>query len=55
VYAHSFEKDEVHASNLMDMIINLSSFKESEEIEKWNLGYILGYMLYSPLPYLKGI
>ncbi|MGE8038125.1 tyrosine-type recombinase/integrase [Lysinibacillus sp. NPDC093692] len=26
VYAHSFEKDEVHASNLMDEIINLSSF-----------------------------
>ncbi|MFJ3386880.1 tyrosine-type recombinase/integrase [Lysinibacillus sp. NPDC086135] len=34
VYAHSFEKDEVHASNLMDEIINLSSFEESEEIKK---------------------
>lgn len=34
VYAHSFEKDEVHASNLMDEIVNLSSFGESEEIEK---------------------
>ena len=34
VYAHSFEKDEVHASNLMDDIINLSSFEKSEEIEK---------------------
>lgn len=34
VYAHSFEKDEVHASNLMDEIINLSSFEEFNEIEK---------------------
>ncbi|MEQ6357745.1 tyrosine-type recombinase/integrase [Lysinibacillus sp. M3] len=34
VYAHSFEKDEVHASKLMDEIINLSSFEESEEFEK---------------------
>ena len=34
VYAHSFEKNEVHASNLMDEIINLSSFEESEEIKK---------------------
>ncbi|MFJ8091016.1 hypothetical protein ACIQ7N_22935 [Lysinibacillus sp. NPDC095746] len=33
VYAHLFEKDEVHASNLMDEIINLSSFEESEEIK----------------------
>lgn len=29
VYAHSFEKDEEHASNLMDDIISLSSFEES--------------------------
>lgn len=34
VYAHSFEKDIVHASHLMDEIVNLSSFGESEEIEK---------------------
>ncbi|MFJ6210302.1 tyrosine-type recombinase/integrase [Lysinibacillus sp. NPDC092081] len=34
VYAHSFAKDEVHASNLMDEIINLSSFEESKEIKK---------------------
>lgn len=34
VYAHSFEKDEVHASSLMDEIINLSSFEEYKEIEE---------------------
>lgn len=33
-YALSFEKDEVHTSNLMDEIINLSSFEDSEEIKK---------------------
>ncbi|MDM5233417.1 tyrosine-type recombinase/integrase [Lysinibacillus pakistanensis] len=34
VYAHSFAKDEVHASNLMDEIINLSSFEKTKEIKK---------------------
>ncbi|MFJ7700043.1 tyrosine-type recombinase/integrase [Lysinibacillus fusiformis] len=32
VYAHSLEKDEVNASNLMDEIITLNSFKKSKEI-----------------------
>ena len=34
VYAHSFAKDEVHASNLMDEIINLSSFEKTKENKK---------------------
>ena len=34
VYTHSFAKDEVHASNLMDEIINLSSFEKTKEIKK---------------------
>lgn len=34
VYAHSFEKDEVHTSYLTDEIINLSSFEKSNEIKK---------------------
>jgi len=34
VYAHSFEKDEVHASNLMDEIITLNSFDKSKGIKK---------------------
>lgn len=52
VYAHSFEKDEVHASNLMDEIINLSSFEESEEIKKtMKLGHFLGHSRFFSLPY----
>lgn len=33
VYAHSFEKDEVRASNIMDEIITLKSYEESKEIK----------------------
>jgi integrase len=31
IYAHSFEKDEIAASNIMDGIITLSSFDENED------------------------
>ena len=30
-YAHSFEKDEIQASNLMDEIVSLDSFEDKKE------------------------
>lgn len=49
VYAHSFAKDEVHASNLMDEIINLNSFEKTEEIKKWwNWGTLWGTRIFLP-------
>lgn len=30
-YAHSFEKDEILASNLMDELVNLDSFEKEKQ------------------------
>lgn len=45
VYAHSFEKDEVRASSLIDKIITLDSFEKSKEINNDNFGvHIFHYL-----------
>lgn len=53
VYAHSFAKDEVHASNLMDEIINLSSFEKLKKSKNDEIGVHFGVHVFLSLTPLE--